>query len=133
MKKFLVILLFSACAPSVDQPVTAPFADTILGKWNFVAKQGPGIGGAGEWTTPPAGQFVTIDNTGHIGGNVFTDVTSYQLVDSTTVKLIAPSQTAGFYLFNYKLDTVTKAFFLYIRPTNGGYCIEGCGAYKFTR
>lgn len=135
MKKFsiIVFLLVAACTRSVDDPVTAPFPNTILGKWDLTAKQGPGYGPPGVWTTSAPGMFITIDNAGHIGGNVFTDVTSYQIIDSATVKFIAPSQPAGFYLFNYQLDTVARVFYLYVRPVNGGYCIEGCGTYKFTR
>ncbi len=133
MKKYLLILLFAACAPSVEKPDTGPLANSILGRWNFIAKQAPGYGPPGEWTTPPAGQYITLDSLGNVGGNLFTDVTGYQLVDSATVKFLAPTQAAGFYLFNYRLDTLEKAFYLYVRPSNGGYCFEGCGTYKFGR
>ncbi len=131
----LLMIILAACTRTGNGFAPVPFTNTnYLGRWNMVAKQSPGIGGFGIWSAAPAGQYMTIDNTGQVGGNTFTDVTGYQVVDSVTIKFIAPSQPAGFYLFNYKLDTVAKAFFFYIRVPDGTtMCIEGCGGYRFER
>ncbi len=128
----LLALLITACTKSTEEKTS--FSNTYLGTWRFVAQQAPGYGPPGEWTNAPAGLTMTLAENGQISGNTFTDVTGYQLVDSNTVKLIAPSQSAGFYLFDYKVDTVQKALFFYIRPPDGmSICFEGCGTYRFER
>jgi hypothetical protein len=131
----LLAVLMTACTRSAD-PVIAPtnFPNTYLGTWRLVAKQAPGLGPVGVWTNAAAGMSIILAENGQITGNTFTDVTQYQIIDSNTVKLIAPSQTAGFYLFDYTIDTVQKALFFYVRPADGvSSCFEGCGTYRFER
>ena len=142
MKKLYGMMLLGVllgCArsvsdPPVPNPPAGPFANTILGKWVLVETQAPGNGLPGAWlAAAPAGQLMDIQPGGNITGSVFPTVTGYQLTDSITVKMIDPTQTAGCRLFNYKIDTVARALFLYIRPANGALCYEGCGGLKFTR
>lgn len=128
---FVLWLTGDACSPTVN---SLPIPNTIIGKWVLVEKQAPGIGPPGVWSpASPAGQWMDIQAGGQISGTVFTDVTGYQVLDSASLKLMAPTQPAGFYLFNYHVDAAARTLFFYIRPTNGGYCIEGCGTYKFVR
>jgi hypothetical protein len=120
-----LVFIIAACNRTATEP---DFPNTILGRWHWVETQAPGTGPPGVWSAAnPAGRYMELQAGGVITGTAFTDVTSYQLVDSVTLKLIAPTQPAGFRLFNYRLDSVDRALYFYIRPANGGYCIEGCG------
>ncbi|MES2331531.1 MAG: hypothetical protein V4539_18140 [Bacteroidota bacterium] len=126
----LLILAGIACRRSADGPIP----NTILGRWILTDKQAPGTGPPGVWSVAsPAGQWMELQPGGQVSGTVFPGATSYQVLDSVTVKLTDATQTAGFRLFNYQVDTVARVLFFYIRPSNGGYCIEGCGTYKFGR
>lgn len=110
------------------------FSPELAGKWVLTDTQSAGTGPPGVWAkASPADRWVEVGDNGNISGTVFPAATGYQLIDSVTLKVIDPSQAAGFRLFNYKIDTVQKALFFYKRPPNGGYCIEGCGSYKFMR
>ncbi len=127
----IMIVIGIVCRPSVDTPVS----NTLTGKWTLTDIQAPGIGPAGVWSVAsPAGQWMSIQSGGQISGTVFPNASGCQVIDSVTLKLVDPSQTAGFRLFNYKVDTVAQVLFFYIRPPDGRtFCIEGCGAYKFRR
>jgi hypothetical protein len=126
----LVILAGTACVKSSDDPIPNSF----LGRWTLTDVQAPGIGPPGVWSpASPAGRWMEIQQNGQVSGTVFPDATRCQVVDSVTLKLLDPSQAAGFRLFNYRIDTVERAMYFYIRPSNGGYCFEGCGTYKFRR
>lgn len=130
----LLILAGMACVRSLDEPVPIPISNSFLGRWSLTDKQAPGIGPPGVWSpASPAGQWMEIEQSGQVSGTVFPAATSCQVIDSVTVKLIDPSETAGFRLFNYRVDTVERALYFYMRPGNGGYCYEGCGTYKFRR
>jgi hypothetical protein len=74
-----------------------------------------------------------LQNATQLSGSVFPNSTTYQLLDSVTLKLIDPTQSTGFRLFNFQLDTVNRALYFYKRPANGGFCTEGCGTYKFVK
>ncbi|MES2374611.1 MAG: hypothetical protein V4557_18690 [Bacteroidota bacterium] len=126
----LLILTGMACVKSAGDPIP----NTISGRWTLTDKQAPGTGPPGVWSVAnPAGQWMEILQNGQVSGTVFPDATVCQVVDSVTVKLVDPSQTAGFRLFNYRVDTIERALYFYIRPSSGGYCNEGCGTYKFRR
>ncbi len=126
----LLILAGMACVKSSGDPIPNNF----LGRWTLTDKQSAGTGGPGVWSpASPAGQWMEIQQAGQVSGTVFPDATRCQVVDSVTIKLIDPSQAAGFRLFNYRVDTVARVLYFYIRPSNGGYCFEGCGTYKFRR
>lgn len=126
----LIILAGVACVKSADDPIPNGF----LGKWVLTDKQAPGTGPPGVWSVAsPAGQWMELEPGGKLRGTVFPSATGYQVLDSVTVKLTDPSESAGFRLFNYQVDTVARVLYFYIRPSNGGYCFEGCGTYKFRR
>lgn len=132
----LLILAGMACVRSLDTPTAAPtpipISNSILARWTLTDKQSAGTGPPGVWSVAnPAGQWMEIRQNGQVSGTVFPAATGCQLIDSVTLKLIDPSEAAGFRLFNYRVDTVERALFFYIRPSNGGYCFEGCGTYKF--
>ena len=92
------------------------------------------IGPPGVWAiASPAGRWIELQTGALLSGNVFPNSTIYQLLDSVTLKVIDPSQSAGFHLFNFNMDTVKRVLYFYKRPPNGGYCFEGCGEYKFVR
>ena len=130
----LLIIVGMACVRSLDTPTPIPISNSILGRWTLTDKQSAGTGGPGIWSTAnPAGQWMEIQQNAQVSGTVFPAATVCLLVDSVTVKLIDPSEPAGFRLFNYRVDTVDRALYFYIRPPNGTYCIEGCGGYKFRR
>jgi len=132
---FALLVLGIACTPSVNNPPTGPVADSLMGKWVLTEIQGPGIGGPGVWSpASPAGQTLEIHPGGQLSGTAFPTATAYQGVDSITVKLIDPSQPAGYRLFWYSIDTVQHTLRFTIKPLPGGaFCIEGCGGYRFTR
>ncbi|MDB5210250.1 MAG: hypothetical protein JWQ30_1077 [Sediminibacterium sp.] len=126
----LLILAGIACRRSADGSIP----NTILGRWVLTDQQAASIGGPGVWSVAsPSGQWMELQSSGQVSGTVFPGATGYQVLDSVTVKLTDATQTAGFRLFNYRVDTVARVLLFYIRPGNGGYCIEGCGGYKFGR
>jgi hypothetical protein len=126
----LLILAGMACVKSSDEPIPNNF----LGRWTLTDKQAPGTGPPGVWSpASPAGQWMEIQQNGQVSGTVFPAATHCQVVDSVSLKLIDPSEAAGFRLFNYRVDTVERALYFYIRLANGGSCFEGCGTYKFKR
>lgn len=128
----LVFILAFSCSPVVNAPVL--ISNTVVGNWVLTAMQSPGIGGAGIWSPAnPSGKTMELTSDGKVSGTAFPGVNTYQAVDSVTLKLIDPNQPAGFLLFGYHVDTVAHSLFFYIKPTNGGICIEGCGGYRFER
>jgi hypothetical protein len=132
---FLVIGLYmmaviTACMVQKNEP--SPFPQTIHGKWVLTDTQSAGIGPPGIWAKAvPDGRWMEIDGNNAIAGSVFPAATGYQVVDSVTLKVMDPSQEAGFRMFSFHLDTTQKALLLYKRPPNGRICFEGCGTYKF--
>jgi hypothetical protein len=134
----LAIILITtgiACTPAIIDPVPAPFANTILGRWTLTEVQSAGTGGPGVWSTAnPAGRWIDIQANGTVTGTAFPNATSFQAVDSIKFKLIDPSTQAGFHLFGHKIDTLKRELLLWILPPNGtSLCIEGCGGYRFVR
>jgi hypothetical protein len=126
----LLLITGIACTRDVKEPIP----NNILGKWILTDTQSAGIGPPGVWAVAsPAGRWMEIQNATQISGNVFPNSSTYQLLDSVTLKVIDPSQSAGFRLFNFQLDTVNRVLYFFKRPPNGGYCFEGCGTYKFVR
>lgn len=126
----MVLAGISACM--VQKSEQSPFPQVIYGKWELTDTQSAGIGPPGVWAKAvPSGRWLVISENGTIAGSVFPAATGFQMLDSSTVKVTDPSQEAGFRLFSFQLDTVQKALFLFKRPPNGGFCIEGCGSYKF--
>lgn len=127
-----MIIMITVIACMVQKTDQTPFPQTIHGKWILTDTQSAGIGPPGVWATAePSGRWMEIGENGSIAGSAFSAATGYQVLDSATMKITDPSQEAGFRLFGVQLDTVQKALFLYKRPPNGGFCIEGCGTYKF--
>lgn len=121
------------CTPNSNPPVNS-IPLSLLGRWTLTQKQAPGIGGPGVWSAAtPAGQWLELQNGGQISGTAFVDATGYQVVDSVTLKLIAPAQPAGYYLFNYTINNQTQTLSLAIKPTNGVLCTDGCGGYKLEK
>ncbi len=131
-----VLIVFAFCRRSVDSPANGlPIPATLQGRWILTDIQAPGTGPAGIWSQAnPAGQWINIEQGGQVSGTAFPAATFCTPTDSVTFKLIDPSQSAGFHLFGYHLDTIAHVLFFYIRPPDGiTFCTEGCGAYKFTR
>ena len=129
----LFVLIAWQCRPNTNPPVN-PIPMSLLGRWTLTQKQTAGIAGPGVWSAAtPAGQWLELQTGGQISGTAFADAVSYQVIDSVTIKLTAPTQPAGYYLFNYMIDTVARSLTLYIKPPNGAVCIEGCGGYKLEK
>ena len=134
MMGLLFVVTAYQCTPNSNPPVNS-IASSLLGRWTLTQKQAPGIGGPGVWSAAtPVGQWLELQNNGQISGTAFADATSYQMVDSVTIKLIAPTQQpAGYYLFNFKIDSLARTLSLTIKPTSGVLCTDGCGGYKLER
>lgn len=116
----------------VQKTDNSPFPESIYGKWVLTDTQSAGIGPPGVWAKAvPANRWMEIDQSGNITGNVFPAATGLQMVDSVSLKVIDPTQAAGFRLFSFQLDTAARVLYFYKRPPNGGFCVEGCGTYKF--
>ncbi len=129
----LCVISAYQCTPNSNPPINS-IPNNLLGRWTLTQKQAPGIGGPGLWSAAtPAGQWLELQTGGQISGTAFADAISYQVVDSVTLKLIAPTQPAGYYLFNYKIDTLARTLSFYIKPPNGVLCTEGCGGYKLEK
>ncbi len=131
---FLLILLFilASCEPTVEG--TQNFEAKLSGKWILTDQQAAGIGPPGIWSTAnPAGRWFQLNADSTVSGTVFKGATRYTIIDSATFRIINPTAPAGFELYNFKIDTIEKALFFYIRPPNGGYCFEGCGTLKFKK
>jgi hypothetical protein len=135
----LLVITGIACTRTINEPApnnppVQPISGNILGKWVLTDTQSAGIGPPGVWAVAsPAGRWMELQATTQLNGNVFPNSTTYQLLDSVTLKVIDPSQSGGFRLFNFQLDTVNQVVYFYKRPANGGFCNEGCGTYKFVR
>jgi hypothetical protein len=132
----LLVITGIACSRTINDPIpgTIPIPNSILGKWVLTDTQSAGIGPPGVWAVAsPAGQWMELQTGALLSGNIFPNSTIYQLIDSVTLKVIDPSQSAGFRLFNFNIDTVKRVLYFYKRPPNGGYCFEGCGTYKFVK
>ncbi len=125
----LIICLFYSCSHSVEGVLFNP---NLNGKWTLTDVQAPGYGPSGVWSVAsPSGRWFQFNADSTVSGTVFTGATRYSIIDSATLKIIIPSEAAGFKLYNYQLDSIKKALFFYLRPPNGGYCFEGCGTLKF--
>ena len=147
--RYAILLLFcisviAGCSPASkvsaapvtdpEAPPTTPFDKSLTGKWILTDTQTAGIGPPGIWSkASPAGQTLELLTNSNVTGTAFPAATTYQLLDSMTIKLIDKNQSAGFRLFSYRIDTMARALFFYIRLPNGAACIEGCGTYKFSR
>ncbi|HZX59516.1 MAG TPA: hypothetical protein VFE54_12350 [Mucilaginibacter sp.] len=137
----LIVLLFCliganiVCRPGVSTPPSLiPIPGSLIARWTLTDIQSAGTGGPGVWSVAnPPGQWMDIQPAGQISGTAFPNATGYQVIDSLTLKVIDPSQSAGFRLFAYHVDTAARALFFYIRPPGGVACIEGCGGYRFGR
>lgn len=138
MKQVMVLLslvvLLAYCTKSADEEAGLPLESQLKGKWVLTQVQGPGTGTVGSWSAAnPAGQTMVIGNDGNIGGTAFSGATRVLKLDSFRIKIIDPQVPAGHRLFYYQLDNLAEMLFLYIQPTDGSMCNEGCGGYRFER
>lgn len=94
----LLIVAGMAWARSLDTPTPAPIpiSNSILARWTLTDKQSAGTGPPGVWSVAnPVGQWMEIQQNGQVSGTIFPAATGCQLIDSVTLKLIDPSETAA--------------------------------------
>jgi hypothetical protein len=138
MKQVLILLslviALAYCTKSADETTGLPIENGLKGRWRLTQIQGPGTGTMGSWSqASPAGQTMIIGQNGSISGTAFSGATSLQKIDSLRIKITDLKTTAGYRLFYYQLDNLSQMLFLYIQPTDGSICNEGCGGFRFER
>lgn len=134
MVKFL-FLAFAGClvfGASCKKDNATSSGNTIVGIWYaYQYWISPG-GGPVEWQPfEPPGQTIYFGSDGKFVGSssFYTDVSSYQLVDSNTIKFQPINLPSGYSLMGYQLDTLNQELLLWPKDP---FCIEGC-EYKFRR
>lgn len=138
MKQVLVlfglVVVLAYCTKAVDETSQQTIPTNLQGRWMLTQVQSPGYGPAGTWSAAdPKGQTLAISRNGTVSGTAFASARTVQLVGNFGLKIEAPGVQAGYRLFNYQVDTVAHILFLYIQPTDGTMCNEGCGGYRFER
>jgi hypothetical protein len=126
----LLLITGFACTREVNEPIP----DNLKGKWILTDIQAPGIGPLGVWSVAnPAGRWMELNSSTHISGTAFPNSSTFHLLDSVTLTMVDPTQSANFRKFRFKVDSANQVLYLYILPPGNVFCTEGCGGYKFSR
>jgi len=128
----LVLIFFCISCKKQTENYSRKEPVTLSGKWNYT-KSFYSIGGPFIFiSTKNLNQWILFGTTGKsFSSNVpeFKNATSYEIVDSTKVKLSLPSQQPDSSMFFYRLDASANE--LILSPADI-ICIDGCG-YIFER
>jgi hypothetical protein len=129
-----LVIVLAYCTKTGVVSAGLPIENNLAGKWKLTQVQGPGTGTLGSWSpADPAGQTMIIGRNGSISGTAFAAATGVEKIDSFRIRITDPTVQPGYRLFHYQLDNLAEMLFLYIQPTNGTLCNEGCGGYRFER
>ena len=128
---FIVLAVtITACKKSADNN-NEPIDHNLTGKWIYT-ENGFSIGGPMIWrNAAPANQVIEFKANGTFiaSENFLSGVTSYEKLDSITLKFQPVSLSPGYIKMRYSIDSADGR--LYLSPFEP-LCIEGC-ADRFVR